>query len=143
MSHDDRLERIAREVIDLGFQIHRELGPGLLESAYEALLAAALTQSGHEVLCQVPVTMRFKGVVVENAFKMDLLVDQCLVVEIKSVERLAAVHGKQLLTYPRLSDLRLGLLMNFGQATFKDAFRRVANDYFGPFGQAKHLRVFV
>jgi len=78
--------------------------------------------------------MSFRGVVVDNAFKIDLLVDQCLIVEIKSVERLAAVHGKQLLTYLRLARLPLGLLMNFGQATFKDGLRRIANDYYRPQG---------
>ena len=75
--------------------------------------------------------MNYGGVVVDNAFKVDLLVEQCLVVELKSIERLAPVHGKQVLTYLRLMDLPLGLLMNFGQATFKDGLRRVANDYYG------------
>ena len=75
--------------------------------------------------------MNYGGVVVDNAFKVDLLVGQCLVVEIKSIERLAPVHGKQVLTYLRLMNLPLGLLMNFGQATFKDGLRRVANDYYG------------
>ncbi|WP_336917530.1 GxxExxY protein [Altererythrobacter lauratis] len=75
--------------------------------------------------------MRYKGVVVDNAFRIDILVEQKLVIELKSIERLAPVHGKQVLTYLRLMDLPLGLLMNFGQATCKDGLKRVANDYWG------------
>ena len=130
MERSDKLEAIARSVIDGRFQIHYELGPGLLESAYEALLAAALTHAGHDVKRQIPVGMSYRGVVVDNAFKIDLLVDDCLIVEIKSIDRLAAVHGKQLLTYLRLTKMPLGILMNFGQATFKDGVRRIANEYF-------------
>jgi iron complex transport system substrate-binding protein len=129
MSRFDELERIAASVIDCGFHIHKDIGPGLLESAYEALMAATLEQSGFRVKRQVPVTMNYRGVVVDNAFKIDLLIDDCLIVELKSVDRLAAVHGKQLLTYLRLSKMPLGILMNFGQATFKDGLRRVSNDY--------------
>ena len=131
MLRPDELEAIARKVIDCGYRIHRDLGPGLLESAYEALLEATLVQAGIAVQRQVSIRMNYGGVVVDNAFKVDLLVGQCLVVELKSIERLAPVHGKQVLTYLRLMDLPLGLLMNFGQATFKDGLRRVANDYYG------------
>ena len=80
--------------------------------------------------------MKYNGVVVENAFRIDLLVERRLVIELKSVERLAPVHGKQVLTYLRLMNLPLGILMNFGQATFKDGLKRVANDYYGTIGQA-------
>ena len=131
MLSPDQLEAIARKTVDCGYRIHRDLGPGLLESAYEALLEAALVQAGIAVQRQVSIRMNYGGVVVDNAFKVDLLVGQCLVVELKSIERLAPVHGKQVLTYLRLMDLPLGLLMNFGQATFKDGLRRVANDYYG------------
>lgn len=78
--------------------------------------------------------MSYKGVVVDNAFKIDLLVENSLVIELKSIELLAPVHGKQVLTYLRLMRLPLGLLMNFGQATFKDGLRRIANDYYGHIG---------
>lgn len=94
-----------------------------------------LRQAGLQVEKQVAVPLRYKGVVIDNAFKIDLLVENQLVVELKSVERLSAVHGKQVLTYLRLMDLPLGLLMNFGQATFKDGLRRIANDYFGQIGK--------
>lgn len=134
MLHPDDLERVARTVVDCGYHLHGDLGPGLLESAYEALMAEGLRQSGRDVARQVPVTMSYKGVVVDNAFKIDLLVENSLVVELKSIERLAPVHGKQILTYLRLMRLPLGLLINFGQATFKDGLRRIANDYYGRIG---------
>jgi GxxExxY protein len=134
MSHDDDLEALARIVVDCGYHIHRDLGPGLLESAYEALLAEGLRQEGVAAQRQVVLGMNYRGVTIDNAFKVDLLVEQKLVVEIKSIERLAPVHGKQVLTYLRLMRLPLGILMNFGQATFKDGLRRIANDYYGRIG---------
>lgn len=134
MLRPDDLERVARIVVDCGYQIHRDLGPGLLESAYEALMAEGIRQAGLIVRRQVPISMSYKGVVVDNAFKIDLLVENSLVIELKSIERLAPVHGKQVLTYLRLMRLPLGLLMNFGQATFKDGLRRIANDYYGHIG---------
>ncbi|MGC1271664.1 MAG: GxxExxY protein [Croceibacterium sp.] len=130
----DDLEALTRAVVDCGYHIHRDLGPGLLESTYEALLAGALRQAGYAVERQVAVTMNYRGVVVDNAFKIDLLVERSLIVELKSIDRLAPVHGKQVLTYLRLMNLPLGLLMNFGQATFKDGLRRIANDYYGRIG---------
>lgn len=134
MSGQTDLERMARVAVNCGYRIHTDLGPGLLESAYEALMEEALKQAGLEVRRQVPVTMNYKGVLVENAFKVDLLVEDQLVLELKSIERLAPVRGKQILTYLRLMNLQLGLLMNFGQATFKDGLKRVANDYYGKIG---------
>ena len=131
MSRDDELEDLARTVIDCGFRLHADIGPGLLETAYEALMAASLRKRGIQVERQVAVPLRHEGIVVDNAFKIDLLVERRLVVELKSVDRLAPVHGKQVLTYLRLMKLPLGLLMNFGQATFKDGLRRIANNYYG------------
>jgi iron complex transport system substrate-binding protein len=109
-------------------------GPALLESAYDALLAEALRQQGIATQRQVALAMNYRGVSIENAFRIDLLVEGRLVIEVKSIERLAAVHGKQVLTYLRLMHLPLGILMNFGQATFKDGLRRIANGYFGRVG---------
>jgi iron complex transport system substrate-binding protein len=129
MLHPDEIERLARVVVDCGFHIHNDLGPGLLESAYEALMAEALRQAGLNARRQVNVPLTYKGVVVDNAFKIDLLVEESLIVELKSVEKLAPIHGKQLLTYLRLTGLPLGLLMNFGQAMFKDGIRRVVNNH--------------
>ena len=131
MLRPDDLENVARIAVDCGFQIHAQIGPGLLESAYEALMAEALRQAGLGVKRQMPVPLIYKGVVVDNAFKIDLLVEDSLIIELKSVDKIAPVHGKQLMTYLRLADLRLGLLMNFGQALFKDGIRRVVNDHRG------------
>ena len=131
MAREDDLEHLASRVIDCGYHLHRDLGPGLLESAYETLMAEMLRQAGFEIERQVTVPLRYNGVVVDNAFKLDLLVEGRLIVELKSVEKLVPVHGKQVLTYLRLMHLPLGLLMNFGQGTFKDGIRRIANNYYG------------
>jgi GxxExxY protein len=131
MLHPDEIERLSGIVVDCGFHIHNDLGPGLLESAYEAVMAEALRQAGLSVRRQVSVPLTYKGVVVDNAFKIDLLVEESLIVELKSVEKLAPIHGKQILTYLRLTGLPLGLLMNFGQAMFKDGIRRVVNNHRG------------
>ena len=135
MERDDELEAIAAVVVDCGLRLHKELGPGLLESAYELILAKIVENRGLAVQRQVSVPIRYDGVVVDNAFKIDLLVEGRLVVELKSTERNAPVHAKQLLTYLRLMKLPLGLLMNFGQPTFKAGLQRVANDYFGHVGR--------
>lgn len=129
MERDDELERIARIVVDCGYRIHRDLGPGLLESAYEAIMAEALRASGLGVLRQVPVAIRHGDLVVENAFKADMLIEGKLLVELKSTEKNTPIHGKQVLTYLRLMDLPLGLLINFGLMTYKEGIRRIANDY--------------
>lgn len=136
VSGDAELERVARIVVDAGILVHRELGPGLLESVYEFALAYELRERGIEVACQVAVPLNYKGVVFDNAFRADLVVEQRLLIELKSTAALAPVHGKQLLTYLRLMELPLGLLMNFGQETLKAGLKRVANNYYGSIGQA-------
>jgi iron complex transport system substrate-binding protein len=131
--HD--VEALAKVAVDCGFQLHDEIGPGLLETAYEAFLAALLTERGLQVEAQKPVPVTYRGVVVREAFRVDLLVENSLIIEIKSVERLAPVHAKQVLTYLRLSGRPLGLLMNFGAEMFRDGVKRVINnrsDYLAP-----------
>lgn len=135
MDHDAEIERLASIVVDCGFHIHKDLGPGLLESAYELILAELIEERGLSVRRQVPVPIDYKGVVVDNAFKIDLLIDNRLIVELKSTERNAPVHAKQVLTYLRLMNLPLGLLMNFGMPTFKGGLQRIANNYFGQVGR--------
>lgn len=103
----------------------------MIESVYEILLAESLREAGLSCERQVVVPIKYKGVVIDNAFRIDLLVERKLIVELKSTERIAPVHAKQVLTYLRLMKLPLGLLMNFGQPTFKAGLQRVANDYFG------------
>ena len=123
------LEELAKTSVDCGFRIHRELGPGLLESVYEAILANGLARTGLLVERQKPLPISFEGIELNEGFRVDLLVEGKLIIEIKSVERLVPVHGKQLLTYLRLAQQPLGLLMNFGGETFKEGVRRVANNY--------------
>lgn len=109
--------------------MHRDLGPGLLETVYETLMFEGLRRDGLQVLRQQPVAVMHEGIVIANGFRFDLLVEDKLLIEIKSTEQHAAVHAKQLLTYLRLMRLPLGLLMNFGLATFKDGTRRLVNNY--------------
>ena len=125
------IERVASVAVDCGFHIHKELGPGLLESVYEALPAEALAQQGLAVVRQQSVPINFRGVVLPEAFRADLIVENSLVIEVKSVERNAPVHAKQLLTYLRLMKQPLGLLMNFGCETFREGIKRVINSHNG------------
>jgi len=118
---------IATVVLDAAFKIHTNLGPGLLESVYEAVLAYELTKRGVVVRRQVPIPIRYEGLSFEEGFRADLLAGESVVVELKSVETLAPVHGKQVLTQLRLSGHRLGLLINFGEVHLKDGIKRVAN----------------
>ena len=106
------IEQISGDVIDVALRLHRQLGPGLLESVYEAILASKLAEMGYKVARQAPIDIEFEGLRFDAAFRIDLIVDCRLLVEIKSVERLAAVHGKQLLTYLRLTNQPVGLLIN-------------------------------
>jgi iron complex transport system substrate-binding protein len=123
------VEELAAAAVDCGFHIHKELGPGLLESVYEAVLAQALRQHGLLVEQQRPVPIKFREMTSSDAFRADLIVENLLVIEVKSVERNAPVHAKQLLTYLRLMKQPLGLLMNFGCETFKDGVKRVVNGH--------------
>ena len=129
MSRDDELERLARIVVDCGYRLHRDLGPGLLESAYERLMFELLATDGLQVARQIAVPLQYNGIVIDNAFKADLLIENRLLVELKSTEKHEPVHAKQVITYLRLMNLPLGLLINFGLPTFKAGIRRIANDY--------------
>ncbi len=118
---------IASLVMDKAFLMHRELGPGLLESVYEVVLDRQLSETGLAVERQVPIPIRFQGITFDEGFRADLFVEKKVIIELKSVERLQPVHSKQLLTYLRLTGCRLGLLINFGENLMKDGFKRVAN----------------
>jgi len=118
---------IAKIVVDAAYHIHRRLGPGLLESVYEVILAHTLNSRGLNVERQAPVSIVFDGIKFNEGFKADLVIEDKLIVELKSVEKIAPVHKKQLLTYLRLADKRLGLLINFGASLIKDGIFRVAN----------------
>lgn len=118
---------VAREVVDAAFHIHAQLGPGLLESVYDEILVYELRRRGLAVQSQVPIPVRWNDVVLEVGFRADLIVEDAVIVEIKSVEATARVHHKQLLTYLRVTDKRLGLLINFGAPLIKDGITRIAN----------------
>jgi GxxExxY protein len=118
---------IARQIVDAAFRVHVTLGPGLLESVYEAVLAHELQGRGLSVQRQQPIAVKYNGIVFDEGFRADLVVADAVIVELKSVETVAPVHRKQLLTYLRLADKRLGLLINFGAARIKDGISRVVN----------------
>jgi GxxExxY protein len=126
---NEELDRLTGRIIDTCYHIHSELGPGLLESVYEMVLARRLEQMGHTARRQHKVSFTFDGLVFDEGFRVDLLVDDQVVVELKSVEELAPVHAKQVLTYIRLLDLRVGLLINFGAPLMKEGIRRIVNRY--------------
>ena len=121
------IEKLASIVIDTAFHLHRNLGPGLLESVYEAVLAYELRDRGLMVERQKPVPIHYQGITLDEGFRLDLLVEHRLIVELKSVEELHPVHPKQVLTYLRLMDLPLGLLINFGAPLLKHGLKRVVN----------------
>ena len=125
----DEIDRVSAEVVDAAIRIHRELGPGLLESVYETVLAVSLERAGWKVDRQKPIDITFEGMTIAGAFRADLIVGERLIVEIKSVEQLVPVHGKQLLTYLRLLRQPVGLLLNFGGETMKEGIRRIVNGY--------------
>ncbi len=120
-------DEAARVIVDTALRIHRALGPGLLESVYSATLAGGLRERGLRVASEVGVPVEFEGERFELGFRADLIVEDCVIVEVKSVTDLSAVHKKQLLTYLRLGDKRLGLLINFNVALIKDGICRIAN----------------
>ncbi len=123
------IDVISGDVLDLSLRIHRDLRPGLLESVYETGLAGKLGVMGYKVDRQKPVAIEFEKMRFDAAFRIDLLVDDQLIVEVKSAERLIMAHAKQLLTYLRLTQRPVGLLINFAGATLKEGVRRVVNDY--------------
>ena len=133
------LDEITGAIVDASVRIHRDLGSGLLESVYEAVLARALARRGFEVMRQQPMSFDYDGMTFDEGFRADLVVQGCVIVELKSVARLAPAHGKQLLTYLRLTNLRVGLLINFGADTLKDGLRRIVNDL--PASASPRLRV--
>ena len=118
---------IAHEIVDASFHIHKGLGPGLLETVYEIVLGRELEKRGLRVIRQQPVPILFNGLMFDEGFRADLIIESKVIVELKSVEQIAPVHKKQLLTYLRLADKRLGLLINFGSAVIKDGISRIVN----------------
>ncbi|MGI9516447.1 MAG: GxxExxY protein [Pirellulaceae bacterium] len=114
-------------VVDSGFQVHSSLGPGLLESVYEMSLAYELESRGLHVVRQQPIEVKYRDTVFDEGFRADLVVENKVIIELKSVEEIHPVHKKQLLTYLKLSDCRLGYLINFGAPLFTEGITRVVN----------------
>lgn len=119
---------ISGQIVDASIRIHERLGPGLLESVYEAILAYELNKRGVQCNRQVPVPVNYDDLRFEEGFRADLIVENSVLIELKSVEAIAPVHSKQVLTYLKLLNLRLGLLINFGAPLLKDGIRRIANN---------------
>ena len=126
------IDELSSIVIEESIAIHREFGPGLFESVYESVLVGRLRRRGLKVEQQLQVKAVFDGETFDPAFKVDVLVDGRLVIEIKAVEQLGKSHAKQLLTYLRLLKQPVGLLLNFSGETMKEGIRRVVNEYIAP-----------
>src|SRR5262249_51576417 len=125
----EHLNQITSIVIDTAINVHASLGPGLLESVYEAVLTHELRKRGLHVQTQLPVPVIWDEVQLEVGFRADMLVEGSVVLELKSVELVAPVHKKMLLTYIRLMDKRVGLLMNFGAEVMRDGITRIVNNF--------------
>ncbi len=123
---------VSGAVVDAAMRVHTALGPGLLESAYETILAHVLASRGLFVERQKPIPIQLDGIFIDQGFKADLIVEGKLLIELKAVERLQPVHMKQVQTYLRFLDMPLGLLMNFSNETFKEGLKRILNNYNGP-----------
>jgi iron complex transport system substrate-binding protein len=123
------IEELSSIVVDCSYKIHVEIGPGLLESMYEIVLAKMLEDRGLKVQRQFPISIHLMGMHFEEGFRADLIVEQSLLVEIKSLQALSMVHSKQVLTYLRLLKLPLCLLINFSASTFKEGCKRIVNDH--------------
>lgn len=124
---NEELEQIATDVVDASMKLHMALGPGLLESVYTVILQKKLQERGYQVEREVPIPVEYEGLQFELGFRADLIINGCFIVELKSVEKLTPVHAKQLLTYLKVTDTRLGLLINFGEALLKDGIKRIVN----------------
>ena len=122
------VDEITGQILDVAIAIHRELGPGLLESVYEAVLAHELRERGLGVRRQQAIRFEYHGILFDQAFRADLIVEDSVIVELKSVTQLERVFARQLLTYLRLTDLPVGLILNFGCLTMKEGIKRVVNN---------------
>jgi GxxExxY protein len=120
-------EEIGREVVDIAIGIHRDLGPGLMESVYERIFESEISRRGMTVERQVPVCIEYRGLRFEEGFRADLVIENRVILELKSVERISNAHRKQLLTYLRLTGLKLGFVMNFGEALMRPGITRIVN----------------
>ena len=129
MSEKEKLDEMTEQVIGAAIQVHRALGPGLLESAYEACLAFELMERGLKVEQQKPLPVVYRQIKLDTGYRLDLLVEGVVIVEVKAVDRLAPIHDAQLLSYLKLSGCKVGLLINFNVKVLKEGIKRVVNNY--------------
>ncbi|GAB4169712.1 MAG: GxxExxY protein [Geothermobacteraceae bacterium] len=122
--HEEKFEALSRRVIGCALEVHKHLGPGLLESSYEQCLVYELNRAGIPVERQVELPILYKGVPIDGHYRIDLLIDNRLIVELKAVDKLLDVHAAQILTYMKLAKVRIGLLINFNQKYLRDGIRR-------------------
>jgi GxxExxY protein len=122
------IEEVAKQIVDAAIKVHRALGPGLLESAYQACLAHELRRRGLEVECEVTLPVVYDGARIDAGYRIDMLVGRCVIVENKAVEKLLPIHQAQLLTYLKLNDCRLGFLLNWNKPLMKQGIKRMVNN---------------
>ena len=138
--HREDLNAITEGIIGAAMDVHRALGPGLLESAYEACMFFELSQTGFRVERQQPLPVVYRGIQLDCGYRLDLVVEDSVIVEVKAVDRLAAIHQAQLLSYLKLSGRQVGLLINFNVGLLKDGVRRVVKDLPEPLRSPRSLR---
>ena len=129
MDQEERLNKITETIIGVAINIHRALGPGLLESAYEVCMVYDLIQVGMKVEQQKPLPVVYRGVKLECGYRLDLMIENEVVVEIKSIDKLLPIHKAQLMSYLKLADCKVGLLINFNVELLKDGIQRVVNNF--------------
>ena len=129
MDQEERLNKITETIIGAAIDVHRALGPGLLESAYEACMVYDLIQVGMKVEQQKPLPVVYRGVKLECGYRLDLMIENEVVVEIKSIDKLLPIHKAQLMSYLKLADCKVGLLINFNVEILKDGIQRVVNNF--------------
>ena len=129
MEEKERLDKISDGIIGAAIEVHRELGPGLLESAYEACLAFELIDRGMRIEQQKSLPVTYRGIQLDAGYRLDLLVEDAIIVEIKALDQLAPIHQAQLLSYLKLSGCHVGLLINFNVKVLKQGIKRVVNNY--------------
>jgi GxxExxY protein len=138
MLESDRLDQISRRIIGAAIEVHRHLGPGLLESAYQACLVFDLRQLGLKVEEQKPLPVVYKQVKLDCGYRLDLVVEDEIIVEIKAIEKLLPIHDAQLLSYLKIANKKVGLLMNFHVSVLKDGLKRIVNEF--PDGEREKRR---
>jgi GxxExxY protein len=124
-----QINKLSRHILDAAMIVHTELGPGMLESAYEICLQIELSQAGFKTERQVTLPIQYREHIIDNGFRADLIVENQIIVELKSVSQIQPVHKAQLLSYMKMSDIRLGLLINFNVTSLKDGIKRIANRF--------------